>query len=40
MSLRDVVEEVDEARSRVKIAVTVFGRVARVELELGHVEKT
>jgi transcriptional antiterminator NusG len=33
-----VVEEVDAARSLLKVALQVFGRVTRVELEFGQVE--
>jgi transcriptional antiterminator NusG len=38
-SFRGVVKDVDEASSRLSVAVTIYGRVVAADLEFGQVQR-
>ncbi len=38
-SFRGTVQDTDDERSRLKVAVFIYGRTATAELEFGQVEK-
>jgi transcriptional antiterminator NusG len=38
-SFRGVVKDVDEASSRLTVAVTIYGRVVAADLEFGQVQR-
>jgi transcriptional antiterminator NusG len=38
-SFRGIVKDVDEARSRLTVAVTIYGRVVAADLEFAQVQR-